>query len=403
MVGMDKGAHQINEDESESEFIDEDDVIDEISIDEEDLPDADVEGEDVQEDNRRSEPDENSSSLDDAIHTFEGHEDTLFAVACSPVDATWVASGGGDDKAFMWRIGHATPFFELKGHTDSVVALSFSNDGLLLASGGLDGVVRIWDASTGNLIHVLDGPGGGIEWIRWHPKGHLVLAGSEDYSIWMWNADLGKCLSVYTGHCESVTCGDFTPDGKTICTGSADGSLRVWNPQTQESKFTVKGYPYHTEGLTCLSISSDSTLVVSGSTDGSVHVVNIKNGKVVGSLVGHSGSIECVGFSPSLTWVATGGMDKKLMIWELQSSSLRCTCQHEEGVMRLSWSFSSQHIITASLDGIVRLWDSRSGVCERVFEGHSDSIQDMVVTVDQRFILTGSDDTTAKVFEIGAF
>jgi hypothetical protein len=42
--------------------------------------------------------------------------DTLFAVACSPVDATWVASGGGDDKAFMWRIGHTTPFFELKGY-----------------------------------------------------------------------------------------------------------------------------------------------------------------------------------------------------------------------------------------------------------------------------------------------
>jgi WD40 repeat protein len=49
--------------------------------------------------------------------------------------------------------------------------------------------------------------------------------------------------------------------------------------------------------------------------------------------------------------------------------------------MRLSWSSSSRHIISASLDGIVRLWDSRSGVCERVFQGHSDSIQDMAITV----------------------
>jgi len=109
--------------------------------DEEDLPNIDVEGKYLQEVNGESKLDETSSGLDDVIQTFEGHEGTLFAVACSPVYATWVASGCGDDKAF---IGHATPFFALEGHTYSVVALSFNNDGILFASGGLDGVIHVW-------------------------------------------------------------------------------------------------------------------------------------------------------------------------------------------------------------------------------------------------------------------
>ncbi|KAH9299850.1 hypothetical protein KI387_031532, partial [Taxus chinensis] len=117
---------------------------------------------------------------------------------------------------------------------------------------------------------------------------------------------------------------------------------------------------------------------------------------VVGSLIGHSGSVECVGFSPSLTWVATGGMDGNLMVWELQSFSLRCTCQHEACVIRFLWSSSSQHIITGCLDGNVRLWDSRSGVCEKIFRGHTDSIRDMAITADKQFIVTGADDNTAK-------
>lgn len=102
-----------------------------------------------------------------------------------------MATGGGDDKSFLWKIGRADWASELlgiyiqlckvclfvvflisysfilvvnacAGHTDSVSSLAFSNDGQLLASGSFDGLVKIWDA-LGNLKRTLEGPGGGIE------------------------------------------------------------------------------------------------------------------------------------------------------------------------------------------------------------------------------------------------
>eukprot|EP00252_Welwitschia_mirabilis_P017977 TRINITY_DN4010_c0_g1_i1.p1 TRINITY_DN4010_c0_g1~~TRINITY_DN4010_c0_g1_i1.p1 ORF type:complete len:234 (-),score=48.81 TRINITY_DN4010_c0_g1_i1:656-1357(-) len=199
----------IDAEEHDSVVIDEDDVIDTISLDDEDLPDADQEDGDVEDTE-----DDSLRVVDNSIQTFHSHTDSLYAVACSPTDALCIASGGGDNKVFIWRIGHGTHVLELNGHTDSVVSLSFSHDGRLLASGGLDGVVKIWDVSNGKLLHSLDGPSEGIEWAKWHPRGHLVLAGSEDSTVWMWNANLGKCLSVFTGHSQSVTCGNFTPDGR---------------------------------------------------------------------------------------------------------------------------------------------------------------------------------------------
>lgn len=90
----------------------------------------------------------------------------LYALACSPLDPTLVATGGGDDKAFLWKIGNGDWAAELLGHKDSVSSLAFSYDGQLVASGGLDGVVQIFDASSGTLKCVLDGPGGGIEVIK---------------------------------------------------------------------------------------------------------------------------------------------------------------------------------------------------------------------------------------------
>ena len=39
----------------------------------------------------------------------------LYAVACSPTDPALVATGGGDDKGFLWKIGHSDWASELQG------------------------------------------------------------------------------------------------------------------------------------------------------------------------------------------------------------------------------------------------------------------------------------------------
>ncbi|TYH54824.1 hypothetical protein ES332_D09G197500v1 [Gossypium tomentosum] len=384
-----------HEDEEQGEvFFDESDIIDEIDVDEEDLPDAE---DDIVEDS------------DDSIHIFTGHTGELYAVACNPTDPVLVATGGGDDKGFLWKIGHADWASELQGHTDSVSSLAFSHDGQLLASGGFDGLVKVWDTS-GNLKSTLEGPGGGIEWIRWHPKGHLILAGSEDCTVWMWNADNGSCLNVFSGHGASVTCGDFTPDGKTICTGSEDATLRIWNPRSGESIHVVRGYPYHTEGLTCLSISSDSTFAVTGSKDGSVHVVKITTGKVASSWAsqtssteGDPESIECVSFAPKFPWAVSGGMDRNLTIWDLQNSSPRFICNHEEGVTCLAWLGASKFLATGCCDGRICIWNCLSGECVITFKGHEHAIQSLSVSSNLEFLVSVSMDNTARVFEIRNF
>ncbi|KAA8522534.1 hypothetical protein F0562_013105 [Nyssa sinensis] len=383
-----------NDEEDHGEvFLDEDDIIQEVTVDEEDLPNVDDdEGSDA----------EFLDETDDSMHIFTGHTGELYAVACSPTDATLVATGGGDDKGFLWRIGQGDWASELQGHKDSVSGLAFSADGQLLASGCFGGLIKVWD-SSGNLKCTLDGPGGGIEWVRWHPRGHLVLAGSEDSTVWMWNADKCAYLNMFSGHGSNVTCGDFTPDGKTICTGSDDATLRIWNPRSGDNIHVVKGHPYHTEGLTCLTISLDSTLALTGSKDSAVHIVNITTGKVVSSLNAHSDSIECVGLSVSSPWAATGGMDKKLIVWDLQHSLPRCTCDHEDGVSCLSWLGASRFLATGCVDGKVRIWDSLSGDCVRTFSGHSHAIQSLGVSADGEFLVSVSLDGTARVFEIAEF
>ncbi|KAK7253078.1 hypothetical protein RIF29_37491 [Crotalaria pallida] len=359
-----------NDDDDQVFCIDESDIIDELSMDDEDLPDADSDDDSVQDDDDVVVVD---VDVDDAIHTFTRHQGELFTVACNPTHATLVATGGRDHRGFLWEI---------------------------------DGIVKVWVSSAylqdaqarKDLIR-------GIEWLKWHPRQHKLLAGFEDSNAWMWNKDNEISPITYlTGHGSRVTCGDFTPDGGKICTGSADKTLRIWNSSGEIIKI-VEGHGYHTEGLACLAISSTSTLALTGSEDGSACFVNIGKGRVISSLASSpSCSIKCVGFSPSdSSLAAIGGMDKRLVIWDIQHSLSRDTCAHEAGVTCLAW-VGSWCVATGCKDGIVRLWDIRSGESVETFRGHSGEIQSLSVSANGDYIVSVSlKDPTARVFDVGKF
>eukprot|EP00850_Spirogloea_muscicola_P005471 SM000025S08366 [mRNA] locus=s25:344008:346710:+ [translate_table: standard] len=314
----------------------------------------------------------------------------VYTVACSPAELGLVASGGGDDVAYLWRIGADDEPARLAGHGDSVVALAFSHDGALLATGGLDGLVHVWDAASGRLLHKLEGPGEGIEWLQWHPRGHVVVAGSEDFTAWMWNADSADCLAVFSGHAGAVTCGSFTPDGKAVVTGSEDATLRIWSPKSGEVSSVIQGHGFHSEGLTSLRISNDSFVAVTGSTDNTARVVSLQSHKVVGALAEHTDSVESVGLCSCLPMAATGSLDGKVILWDLNTLQV--------GVVKILWHPSSPLVYAGDLSGSVRVWDGRTGNVARMFQGHRDSLLDLAITSDGAFILSGSDDHTARVF-----
>ncbi|KAI8465401.1 MAG: WD40-repeat-containing domain protein [Monoraphidium minutum] len=351
---------------------------------------------------------------DDSIQLFEGHTDAVLAVAWNPVQPDMVATGGQDDRAFLWRVGQdaleqtggTLGTLELSGHTDTVVSLAFSSSGALLASGGLDGAVRVWDAADGACLRVLEGPADDVHWVAWHPRGDVVLAGSEDFSAWMWLARSGDCMQVFSGHRGPVTAGAFSADGKAVVTagGEGDASLRVWNPKTGECTLAVSGHPFHEEGVTCLALTGagDAGAALTGAADGGLRVTNTHNGRVLAALAGHEDSVEAVGFSRHLPLAASAGMDGKLVIWDANGWTQRGVCEHPQGVTRMAWHPTQPIVATACLDGAARWWDLRTGACVRVCGGHTDGIQDIALSPDGSMALTGADDGTARVFTLTA-
>ncbi|CAL5390310.1 unnamed protein product [Camellia sinensis] len=205
-----------------------------------------------------------------------------------PTGGTLVATGGGDAKGFLWKIGHKK----------SVSSFAFNTDGQLFASGSFDGLVQMGDINSGNLKCTLDGHNGGIEWIRWHPKGHLVLAERK-----LCASKLLKQVRVITSRdilIASLSIKFLTGVFFCLCKDATQSYVQILDviqkaildfegcllhlfkdpsPAMTASSSIDSCHSYHTEGLTCLTITSDSTLALTGSKDIPVHIVNITTGK----------------------------------------------------------------------------------------------------------------------------
>jgi len=349
---------------------------------------------------------------DEAQIVFESHTDSVYCVALSP-DGTKVLSGGGDDVAYVWESSSGNVLSQLSGHTDSIVACAFNFDGSMCATGSYDTTVKIWDSK---LLRTLEGPSTEIEWLQWHPKGNVLMAGSEDATIWVWDASNGNCLSVLAGHEGSVTCGQFTPNGKRILSGSLDGSVKIWDPKTSSCVHSFAGHDWHELGVVSLACHKEQPMIAAGGQDGTVRIARLESKKVVACFNHDSdkpkthqqslhddnetvlNSVESVDFCQVNPWVASGGTEGGIKIWDLNSQSCRQVCNHDLAIVKVEFLPESPMIVSCSADGATRLWDTRSGDMVKLLTKHSDMTLDF--DFNDQIVVSSSDDKTCRIISI---
>ncbi|MEO8286521.1 MAG: helix-turn-helix domain-containing protein [Chloroflexota bacterium] len=81
------------------------------------------------------------------------------------------------------------------------------------------------------------------------------------------------------------------------------------------------------------------------------------------------------------------------------SYPLRVFQGHRAGVRDVSFSRDGKYVLTASDDHTARIWDATTGAQLRTFSGHSAEIYTAVYSPDEKYILTASEDHTARLWD----
>ena len=260
----------------------------------------------------------------DSVAYFDKHNDSIFCIAQHPVHPEIIATGGGDDLAYVFDCTPpAQPVLpasyetnpqstereslsqlaRLDGHTDSINAISFTAPhGQYLLTAGLDGRLRAWQGnSTGQKWQFL-AEAQEVEEINWlapcpHPRyPNTVALGASDGSVWVYTVnaeDVNSPLTIvqaFYSHTGPCTAGAWTPDGSLLGTVSEDASFYVWDAfgeaaaaglapgqgsqsvvglTADDERFKVEG------GLYSIAISPNGSFAAVGGAEGHIRVVGL--------------------------------------------------------------------------------------------------------------------------------
>ncbi|WP_445637595.1 WD40 repeat domain-containing protein [Nostoc sp. DSM 114161] len=309
---------------------------------------------------------------------------------------------------FQQKILNSNPWlfvdcrFTLEEHSDKVNSVAVSSDNLTIASGSNDKNIKIWSLQTGEVQRTITSHTNKVNAVVFSPDGKLVSC-SSDNTIKFWDWQRGKLVNILEEvHSKSVDAIAISPDGKIII--SSSWHIKVADLLNGKEISTLEGNGY----ISSLAISPDSKIFVNDSYD-TIKVREFSKGKFLDwwklkittprLLKGHSGKVNTLAISADGKTLVSGGEDKTVKIWNLQTGELKQTLAGHTGkVNAVAISADSKIIASASNDKTVKIWDLNGGWLLRTLEGHTKVVRTVAISPDCQTIVSGSWDKTIKVW-----
>lgn len=81
---------------------------------------------------------------------------------------------------------------------------------------------------------------------------------------------------------------------------------------------------------------------------------------------------------------------------ETWGAELETLVGHSGTILTVAFSPCGQLVSSSAADGTVRLWDPTTGVLQQILEGHPASVYSVAFSLDSRLLVSGERDTTAQ-------
>ncbi len=284
-----------------------------------------------------------------------------------------------------------TPIREFRGHSRDITSISISGDAQSLAALSAEKAI-LWNTQTGEQFQTLIPDRYWREaTIRFTQDGSNILTAGEivngEFAV-LWDAKTGEEIRSFQQPDQTTrrfslyrfvtrnAIAIFSPDEKNILTGGYDQSmfpsLRIWDRQTGE---IVRIWQQDELALS-LAFSNDGKWILAGYENNDppyysdppyyyeephlqATLLDVETGEELVSLTGHDMRVLSIDITPDKRYIVTGSSgDKPVKVWDAETGQEVIALQgHVDEVTMVQVTQNGELLLTASLDGTVRIWD----------------------------------------------
>jgi len=351
-----------------------------------------------------------------------GHSDLLSCMAVSP-KGTLLATGqlGPAGDVVVWDIASKKQLFRLAEHNDTVACMAFSDDSRFLATvgGPSDGKIFVFDMQTGNMVASCNNRPTDCMLLKWAgrvknvkrrntDKYQFATTGRDHVYLWALCVTTGvlsyrKCDT--GAHLRQYTSLGFSEDRDHLFAGSESGDISIFHVFSQR---LIRAQPVTKGGVRSLLVwggYDEPVRMISGSTRGEVLLLEqdmedpesmVLLDRTKAEL---SGAVSSLSLSPDRQEILAGTLSGN--VFRVRASNLQhvhLSSNHCAPVSAVSFHpEESTEFATASLDGVVRLWDaSNYSVIAQGDVGKSVGSTSLIVLDD--IMITGWEDGRIRAF-----
>jgi len=239
-----------------------------------------------------------------------------------------------------------------KAHDAAVTGIALSGDGRLVVTASADGTLKVWSAQSHAPIGTINLPGGPATSLA--VRNNRAVTSHRDGTTSVYDLDTRNRLYTFKRNEAAVWAAVFAGTEDAVAAGSHDWSVTLWQSGSETTPLTV--------------------------------------------FEGHQSAVQALAADTSGRWIASGGADKTVRLWDLERRDLRRGYRNfNDYVSALSFSSDGATLAAGSLDGSVKLWSVPSGRGMRTFGGGSSRVTSIAFSPDDSLLAIASDDGAVRL------